>query len=49
VTWDETYTSQRAEKGKKKKYKKEQSDSEAARLLLQEYLDSPEFASIKAS
>lgn len=39
VTWDETYTSKRAEKGKSKKYKHNKSDSEAARLFLQQYLD----------
>lgn len=39
-TWDESYSSKNAEKGKKKKYKRENSDSEAARLFLQEYLSS---------
>jgi len=41
-TWDESFSTQRAEKGKSRKFKKEKADSEAARIFLQEYLDSPE-------
>ncbi|MBD3280976.1 Holliday junction resolvase RuvX [Candidatus Dojkabacteria bacterium] len=37
--WNEDYSSKRAEKGTSKKFKKEKSHSEAARIILQEYLD----------
>lgn len=40
VYWNEDYTSKQAEKGKSIKFKKEKSHSEAARIILQEYLDS---------
>ncbi|MCA9385904.1 Holliday junction resolvase RuvX [Candidatus Dojkabacteria bacterium] len=42
VFWDETYSSKQAEKGTKKKFKQQKSDSEAARIVLQEFLDSPD-------
>lgn len=42
VFWDESFSSQNAEMGKTKKYKAQKSDSEAARLFLQEFLDSPD-------
>jgi putative Holliday junction resolvase len=42
VFWDESFSSKNAELGKSKKYKAEKSDSEAARLFLQEFLDSPD-------
>lgn len=42
VTWDESFSSKNAEEGRSKKFKREKSDSEAARLVLQEYLDSPD-------
>ncbi|MFQ5493327.1 MAG: Holliday junction resolvase RuvX [Candidatus Dojkabacteria bacterium] len=37
-TWDESYSTQRAERGAKGRRKKN-SDSEAARIILQEFLD----------
>jgi len=37
--WNEDYSSKRAEKGTSKKFKKEKSHSEAARIILQEYLE----------
>jgi putative holliday junction resolvase len=40
--WDESFSTQTAEMGKTKKFKREKSDSEAARIFLQEFLDSPE-------
>jgi putative holliday junction resolvase len=40
--WDESFSTQTAEMGKTRKFKKEKSDSEAARVFLQEFLDSPE-------
>lgn len=40
ITWDETYSSKQAEEGKSAKFRKTKSDSEAARIILQEYLDS---------
>jgi putative Holliday junction resolvase len=39
VFTNEVLTSQYAEKGRSKKFKKEKSDSEAARIMLQEYLN----------
>ncbi|HEX9805048.1 MAG TPA: Holliday junction resolvase RuvX [Candidatus Dojkabacteria bacterium] len=36
---NEVLTSKQAEQGRSKKFKKEKSDSEAARIFLQEYLD----------
>lgn len=39
ITTNEVLTSKQAEQGRSKKFKKEKSDSEAARILLQEYLD----------
>lgn len=40
--WDESFSTQIAEQGKSRKFKREKSDSEAARIFLQEFLDSPE-------
>lgn len=40
ILYDESFTTLQAEKGKTKKFKQKKSDSEAARLLLQEYLNS---------
>jgi len=40
VEWNEDFSSKQAEKGKSRKFKKEKSHSEAARILLQEYLES---------
>lgn len=40
--WDESFSSKTAESGKSRKYINEKSDSEAARLFLQEFLDSPD-------
>lgn len=37
--WNEDYSSKRAEQGTSKKFKKEKSHSEAARIILQEYLE----------
>lgn len=42
IEWDETYSTKNAEIGRSKKYKHNNSDSEAARLILQEFLDSPD-------
>ncbi|MBD3363534.1 Holliday junction resolvase RuvX [Candidatus Dojkabacteria bacterium] len=39
-TWDESFSTQIAEKGKSRKFKKEKADSEAARIFLQEFLES---------
>ncbi len=41
-TWDESFSTKEAETGKSRKFKKEKADSEAARLFLQEYLNSVE-------
>jgi len=38
--WNEDNSSKQAEKGRSKKFKKNKSHSEAARIILQEYLDS---------
>lgn len=37
--WNEDYSSKNAEKGTSKKFKKEKAHSEAARIVLQEYLE----------
>ena len=39
IEWNEDFTSKAAEQGTSKKFKKEKSHSEAARIILQEYLD----------
>lgn len=39
VFTNETYSTEQAEKGKSKKFKKDKADSEAARIFLQEYLN----------
>lgn len=39
ILWPEDYSSQKAESGKSRKFKKEKSHSEAARIILQEYLN----------
>lgn len=40
IFWNEDYSSKKAEVGKSIKFKKGKSHSEAARIILQEYLDS---------
>lgn len=40
IEWNEDFSSKQAEKGTSKKFKKEKSHSEAAREILQAYLDS---------
>lgn len=40
IFWNEDFSSIQSEKGTSKKFKKEKSHSESARIILQEYLDS---------
>lgn len=42
VFWDESFSSQRAEEGRTRAYVNKKADSDAARLFLQEFLDSPD-------